>query len=177
MSPRLWTEIIRPALSDRNGGCIFIGTPFGRGNSFYDLWTRAQDADDWYALRLKASETGIIPESELKAMQKEMSKEEYAQELECSWSAAIKGAYYAEAMDDLDSKGRITTVAYDPGLPVHTGHDLGISDSWVIWYAQIVISVLVIAGLSGMRRSLATRFTSLITMSCKAVASLMWSNS
>jgi hypothetical protein len=137
MSPRLWTEIIRPALADRQGGAIFIGTPMGRGNSFYDLWVRAQDEDEWFALMLKASETGIVPESELKAMLKEMGKEEYAQEMECSWSAAIRGAYYAEAMDDLDSKGRITTVAYDPALPVHTGHDLGISDSWSIWYAQI----------------------------------------
>jgi hypothetical protein len=137
MSPRLWTEIMRPALADREGRAIFIGTPMGRGNNFYDLWCFAQEDPDWYACMLKASETGIIPEAELAAMRKQMRKEEYAQELECSWSAAIRGAYYAEAIDDLDSAGRITSIQYDPTLPVHTGHDLGISDSWSIWYAQI----------------------------------------
>jgi phage terminase large subunit-like protein len=41
MDPRVWSEIIRPALADRQGWAVFIGTPKGR-NAFFDLWRRAR---------------------------------------------------------------------------------------------------------------------------------------
>ena len=34
VNDRLFPEIIRPALSDRKGFCIFIGTPQGMNNNF-----------------------------------------------------------------------------------------------------------------------------------------------
>jgi hypothetical protein len=37
MDPRVWSEIIRPALADRQGWAVFIGTPKGR-NAFFELW-------------------------------------------------------------------------------------------------------------------------------------------
>ena len=40
MDPRLWSEVIRPALADRKGWAVFIGTPKGR-NALFDTWTRA----------------------------------------------------------------------------------------------------------------------------------------
>src|SRR5207245_10942869 len=40
MDPRVWSEIIRPALADRQGWAVFIGTPRGR-NSFFELWRRS----------------------------------------------------------------------------------------------------------------------------------------
>ena len=61
MDPRIW-EVVRPALSDRQGWCVWIGTPAGH-NAFYDVWQKAQEHKDYFALMLKASETGIIPES------------------------------------------------------------------------------------------------------------------
>ena len=44
MSPRVWTEVIRPALSDRRGKAIFIGTPMGH-NQFYDRYAACSDLD------------------------------------------------------------------------------------------------------------------------------------
>src|SRR5690606_12599387 len=35
MDPRVWPEVVRPALSDRKGHATFIGTPKGR-NGFYE---------------------------------------------------------------------------------------------------------------------------------------------
>ena len=40
MDPRVWSEIIRPALADRQGWAVFIGTPKGR-NAFFELWRRS----------------------------------------------------------------------------------------------------------------------------------------
>ena len=37
MNPKMFSEVIRPALSDRKGYAIFIGTPKGK-NDFYDLY-------------------------------------------------------------------------------------------------------------------------------------------
>jgi phage terminase large subunit len=60
MDPRVWSEVIRPALADRHGWAVFIGTPRGR-NAFFELWRRAQAEEGWFSLLLRASETGLIP--------------------------------------------------------------------------------------------------------------------
>jgi hypothetical protein len=136
MSPSLWGEIIRPALSDRMGDAIFIGTPKGR-NSFYEIYQYALKDEGWFAGFYKASDTNIINPLELAAAKKEMKEEEYNQEYELSWTASILGAYYGKTMAELDKKGRITHISYDPNYPVHTTWDIGVSDSTSIWFYQI----------------------------------------
>lgn len=135
MSDRLWGEIIRPALADRKGRATFIGTPMGH-NAFFDLYERHKGDPDWYVRVHRASETGYVDPDELKAARNQMSEEQYAQEFECSWSAAIQGAYYGRLLEEADRKGRIKSVNADPGLPVETWWDLGIGDSTAIWFAQ-----------------------------------------
>ena len=134
MSPRAWGEVIRPALSDRKGMAIFIGTPMGHG-AFYELYNRAQDLKGWHRELYKASETNLLDTEELEAMQAEMTEDEYAQELECSWSAAIRGAFYSKELGKIDEQ--VTNVPYDQNLQVITACDLGIADSFSIWYIQI----------------------------------------
>jgi len=137
MDPRAWSEVIRPALSDRQGWASFIGTPKGK-NGFYDLVERARSSPDWYLSILKASETGIISEGELAALRSEMSEDEFAREFECSFDAAVEGSYYARLLLQADEAKRITRVPYDPALEVHAAWDLGIGDSTVIWLAQFL---------------------------------------
>jgi phage terminase large subunit len=135
--PRVFPEIIRPALVDRKGWAIFIGTPMGH-NHFYDLWNEAHKSPDlWAALMYKASKTNILDPAELAQARKEMSPEQYEQEFECSFEAAIVGAYYGPMMQDSLEQGRITAVPYDPILPVHTAWDLGVDDATVIWFFQV----------------------------------------
>jgi hypothetical protein len=135
MDPRAWSEVIRPALADRGGWAAFIGTPKGR-NAFWEIYERAISSDDWFALRLRASETGLIPPAELDALGRELSQDEYAREFETSFEAAIEGSYYAQQLNQAESDGRISSVPHDPGLEVHAAFDLGIGDSTVIWLAQ-----------------------------------------
>lgn len=135
MDPTVWSLVIRPALSDRKGWAVFIGTPKGK-NTFHTLWTLAEDDPAWFRLNLKASETGLLDEAELKDARRTMSEDEYAQEYECSFEAAIRGAYYGKEMNDAEA--RIASVPYDPRLPVHTAWDLGVADSTVIWFVQAV---------------------------------------
>jgi phage terminase large subunit len=46
MDPRVWPEIIRPCLSDREGWAVFIGTPRGR-NSLLKIWQQSRTQPDW----------------------------------------------------------------------------------------------------------------------------------
>jgi phage terminase large subunit len=136
MDPRVWPEVIRPALSDRQGWATFIGTPKGR-NAFFDIYEAAKQRDDWFDLRLRASETGIVAPSELADAQTMMTPEQFAQEYEVSFDAAILGAYYGKEIADAERQGRLTHVEYDPAVPVMTAWDLGIGDSTAIWFFQV----------------------------------------
>ncbi len=137
MKPRVWSEVIRPALSDRQGWAVFIGTPKGH-NAFYDIWQRAQDDPEWFTLRLKASDTHLIGEDELASARAQMSEDQYAQEWETSFEAAIQGAYFGKELLEAEQQGRISNVPVEKGVPVHTAWDLGIGDSTAIWFAQQV---------------------------------------
>jgi hypothetical protein len=137
MSPRIFSEVLRPALSDREGSAIFIGSAKG-GTPFYDLWERVKDEPDWFVKVYKASDTGVIPNAELEDARKIMDEDEFAQEYECSWTASIKGAYYGKQLSEAQTEDRIGKVPYDPRLPVHTAWDLGVGDSTAIWFYQVL---------------------------------------
>ena len=140
-NPRVWGEVVRPALSDREGAAVFLGTPAGH-NHFFDLLEQAKSeeengSDQWYHKVVKASESNLVKAEELEAARDQMTPEQYEQEYECSFTAAIVGAYYAKLLVDADDSGRVTRVPYDPAYPVHTAWDLGINDSTSIWFAQV----------------------------------------
>ncbi len=141
MHPAAWTEVIRPALADRQGWALFIGTPKGR-NAFCELYERALVTDDWFALRLKASETGLIAPSELEALKREMNDNEYRREMETDFDAAIEGAYYADLLSKAETEGRIGTLPHDPLMAVRAYWDIGgtgaKADATAIWICQFV---------------------------------------
>lgn len=136
MPPRMWSEILRPALSDRQGAALFIGTPNGRQGLFYDTYEIAGNDELWFRGIFKASETGVIDPIELQAAKRVMSDPEYAQEYECSFDSAIRGAYFAEEMTKAELEGRIGTYKYDSGKQVHIALDLGINDATAAWFFQ-----------------------------------------
>jgi hypothetical protein len=132
-----WSTVIRPAIADRQGKATFIGTPKGR-NSFFEIWDAARDDPSWYSAMHKASETKLLPQEELDAAIKTMGEDRYEQEFECSFEAAIAGAYYGTEMKRATADNRITTVPHDRALGVVTAWDLGVGDSTAIWFAQFV---------------------------------------
>jgi phage terminase large subunit len=137
MDARVWAEIIRPALADRAGWAVFIGTPKGR-NAFFALWRRAQSEANWFSLMLKASDTGLIPADELELARRDLTEEQYAQEFECSFEAAVVGAYYGKLMARAEEERRVARVPHDPAAPVWTSWDLGMRDATAIWFAQAI---------------------------------------
>lgn len=137
MNPIVWGEIVRPALSNRRGWAVFIGTPKGQ-NQFYEIYQTAlkNASGDWWCAVFKASMTKVLPPEEIASMQAEMDDNQYEQELECSFTAALTGAYWGRQMGDADNAGRICKVPHDPALQVETFWDLGIGDSTAIFFVQ-----------------------------------------
>lgn len=142
--PTIWGEVIRPALTDRDGWAIFIGTPKGQ-NHFHNIYQTALKSIErnpdgkWYAAKYKASESGVFSKAVLDEIRndEDMTQEQYDQEFECDFSAALVGAYYGKILNESEEAGRITKIPYDPALPVDTYWDLGMDDSTAIWFLQM----------------------------------------
>jgi hypothetical protein len=138
VNPAIFSDVVRPALADRIGYAMFIGTPKGN-NHFKDLRDRADKAEDgWKLLEFKASETKLLIPSELSSARNEMGDDKYNQEFECSFNAAVEGSYYGKLINDLEEQDRITTIPREELSKTFCAWDLGISDSTSIWVAQVV---------------------------------------
>lgn len=134
--PDVWPKVLRPTLSDRRGGAVFMGTPRGQ-NHFYDLYEYARAAGgEWFAALYRASETGIIPADELASARAAMDESQYLQEYEVSWSSGISGAFYARQFEALEANKQICEVPHQKELMTTTAWDLGYGDSTVIWFMQ-----------------------------------------
>ena len=136
-NPKIWTDIIRPALTDRKGWCLFIGTPKGH-NHFKELRDRAEKEEGWGLLEFKASETGVVDDTELKAAKNEMGEDKYRQEFECSFDAAVEGSYYGQMLNELEDKKHMQEIPREELSRTFTAWDLGMGDSTSIWVAQLV---------------------------------------
>lgn len=136
--PSVWGNVIRPALSDRQGFAVFGGTPKGR-NEFWEVRERARkNPADWFLLEIPASTSGLIDPKELEQARKQLTPEQYAQEYEIDFSAALPGAYFGREMVLAERQGRIKRVDYDPAVPCHTAWDIGYRDDTAIWWYQVV---------------------------------------
>jgi hypothetical protein len=135
--PSVWGYVIRPALADRQGWAIIIGTPKGR-NQFWELYQLAERSPTWLAMTLRASETGLLPPSEMEALRHELSEDAWRQEMECDFEAALPGAFYGKEMWCAKEDGRICAVEVDPAVPVHTAWDIGYRDDTAIWFYQVM---------------------------------------
>lgn len=136
--PSAWYSALRPALSDRRGWAIFAGTPKGK-NLFWNLREEARmNQGTHLLLELPASKTGIIHPDELRDAKAQMTPETYAVEYECSFDAALPGAYFAKQIGEAYEQGRIAKFPVDPEFKVNLVADLGYTDSCSWWGWQEV---------------------------------------
>jgi len=135
MRKSVFQEILLPALIDRRGWCVMMGTPNGP-NHFRDQWYESQSDDSWFKLFLPVSLTKLIPEDDLAMMRRMMDPEQYAQEMECSFEASVRGAIYARQVELMIAEGRIGDFRAKRGIPVHVVADLGWRDLTSVGFFQ-----------------------------------------
>lgn len=135
MKLSVFKEILLPALIDRRGWAVMMGTPNGP-NHFRDLWYENEEKPEWFRSFLPVHATGIIPEDDLAMMRSIMDPEQYAQEMLCSFEASVRGAIYARQIEEMEQEGRIGDYPAQRGLPVHVVADLGFRDLTVMGFYQ-----------------------------------------
>ena len=110
MHPMCWTEVIRPALADRQGGALFIGTPQGF-NHFYERFEHAHKDPEWAAFQFSTEEGGNVSASELASASRELDERCFRQEFQARFESIGKGqAYYA-----FQRTGNVRPSRYQPG--------------------------------------------------------------
>ena len=136
--PNMFSEIIRPATSDRKGRVIFQGTPNGFASPLFEMYQISQQEEEWFGKIFKASETGIIDDDELAEAKRIMPPETFEAEYECSFDAQAIGSIYSASLQKCDEEGRVTKIPYDSKYKVSTFWDLGMQDKTAIWFVQQV---------------------------------------
>jgi hypothetical protein len=138
MSDEVFPSVIRPALADRQGWAIFIGTPKGR-DPLYRLIQKTRGLPDWSHFVFRASETNVLPPEELTAARATMPEDAYQREFECSFEAAPPGSIFGRQLEQLRGAGRILpSIPFLDGIETWASLDLGIADATSAWIGQHV---------------------------------------
>jgi hypothetical protein len=143
-NPSAWTYI-RPILEENNGWALFITTPRGR-NHAHALAQYAEHSPYWFYQRLTVHDTQALSAQQLAETKAELmalygadvGRAQFEQEYECSFNAAILGAFYALEMAQVRAEGRILPVNAVAGRPVHVSWDLGTKHDTALWFFQAV---------------------------------------
>lgn len=111
--PELWTEVIRPALSDKLGRALLIGTPDGLGTWFYDLHTSNYVSAHTYT----TAQGGYVAADEIEAARRMLDERTFRQEYEGEFVAYSALAYYTFSNENISNAGfnpeLTTTLCFD----------------------------------------------------------------
>lgn len=143
-NPSAWAYH-RPMLEENDGWAAFITTPRGR-NHAYSMYQMARENPRWFAEVSTIHDTGALSPEQIDESLKEyialygedLGRAQFEQEYECSFNAAILGAFYAREMAAVRKEGRITEIEPDMSRPVHRAWDIGVRDDTSIWWFQVV---------------------------------------
>jgi phage terminase large subunit len=136
LHPDCFDVVVRPALADYGGFGILSGTPQGRDH-FFEAYQRARsNPDTWDVFTIPVTETTALHPDEIEEMRRQMTPNQFAREMLCSFDAPVEGSYYGDLIVDLQARGHITKVPYDRQAGVVTAWDLGMHDHTSVWFAQ-----------------------------------------
>ena len=138
LEPTVLSTVVRPCLADYHGFGLISGTSNG-DDHFNTLRLKYEDDPRWdfHIIPLSATGEEALTKAEAAELVQDMTAEEYAREMECSFDAPVEGSYYGEILNKLSIQGRITKVSVDFSQPVITAWDLGIHDYTCIWLYQV----------------------------------------
>jgi hypothetical protein len=124
----VWDDILQPALSDRKGWALFIGTPKGI-NLFSELYFKAANEPDWFSSKYTVYDTHSIDPEEVVRLKRDMSETSFAREYLCDFTAA--GDDQLISLSDVENASNRTIleadIAYAPKIlgidPARFGDD------------------------------------------------------
>lgn len=132
ISPDVFAFILRPALTDRLGWCVFSGTPNGKDHLFKQL-RYAEDDPEWFSTVLPATATGVIPQKELDDALRAVGQEAFEREYMCSFDSIMGKKIYPE----FHRASHVARESLYPTMPtlIHRSWDnTGLSPACVLTY-------------------------------------------
>ena len=87
VKPETWTEVIQPALADRMGWALFIGTPHGI-NLFSELFFKSRTLADWHAAVYTVYDTDALNPVEVERLRQSTDENTFKREMLCDFTAA-----------------------------------------------------------------------------------------
>jgi hypothetical protein len=112
MKPNVWGEIVQPMLAETGGDALFVGTPTGIQNHFYDMFVKGQSDDsDYKSWQFTTIQGGFIPPEEVESAKKNLDAMTFRQEYLASFETAQNRCAYNFSRDkhlkELDISTRI----------------------------------------------------------------------
>ncbi|CAB5225945.1 phage_term_2, phage terminase, large subunit, PBSX family [uncultured Caudovirales phage] len=131
VDPDLWFEVIRPALADQQGGALFIGTPKGKGNWSYDLFTMEEQHTDWKSFQFRTIDGGWVKPEEIEAARQELDARTFRQEFEATFETFEGTVAY-----NFSREHNIKTLPAPDVRTLHIGMDFNTSPVTAAVYVQ-----------------------------------------
>lgn len=94
LDPELWSAVLRPALSDTKGKALFIGTPRGVGSFSHEMYTMAQNLEDWAAFSFRTIDGEQVDEEEIEQAKRDLDEKTFEQEYLATFNTWSHSVYY-----------------------------------------------------------------------------------
>ncbi len=115
MEATIWRRVFRPALADRKGRALFMGTPRGR-NHFFDAYEKGQleTSTEWKSFQFTTADGGIVDTDELESAAQDLDADSFRQEFGAEFGSFGKHRVYAAFERDVHVK----PLLFDPTEPL-----------------------------------------------------------
>lgn len=121
MDPTVWTEVLRPTLSDKQGRALFTGTPRGVGSFSYEMYTMAQSTKDWASFKFTTAQGGNVSLDEIEQARRDLDLKTFEQEYHATFNTYSGMVYYNFSRDETIKK---IDVSHTP--EIHCGIDFNV---------------------------------------------------
>ena len=123
IEPRVWTEVLRPTLSDKGGKAIFLGTPRGVGSWSHEMYSMAISTNGWDSWTYTTLDGGNVPESEVEEARRDMDLKTFEQEYLATFNTYSGMVYY-----NFDRKTHLKSFPNPDFTEIFVGQDFNVGN-------------------------------------------------
>ena len=140
IAPVTWTEVIRPALADKQGEALIMGSPRGY-NALYDLYSLALEAEQWAAFKFSTAEGGLVAPEEIAAVKATLDPRTYAQEFDADFTQSVNRVFLM-----FQRKQNVRADLADPGanippLPAELASDIIAREAYARRQGELLVGL------------------------------------
>jgi hypothetical protein len=128
-----WNKSLRPALADRKGRALFLGTPKGRNHLFNYFEFEQTDPDEWASFQFTSEQGGIVEQSELASIGRNMDANSFRQEMQAEFTALGDYRVYSA----FDRASNIRDVRFEVAAPLIWSIDFNVDPFSMLFLQRV----------------------------------------